>query len=62
MPLNADEVLAGLPTVNRDINDIPSAVAEIFLDHLKHLRYGDDESEVKKKRKKLTVEPGKSMG
>lgn len=61
MPLNPEEVLRRLPNEDQDAQDVRSTVGEVFVDHLKQLRYGDGEPQSKTRRKRLLVEPGKSI-
>ena len=55
-PLDKEEVLRSLPRDNLSPND---AVSEIFLEHLKQLRYGDEPA--RKRKKRLNVPAGKSV-
>lgn len=61
-PFNPEEVLAVLPNVEEDAERVKSSVGEVFIEHLNHLRYGEQEKQQKGRRKKLSVEPGKSIG
>ena len=62
MPLNANEILSRLPSVSTSSeSEVQFVVSEAFIEHLKVLRYGNEELQPKVRRKKMSVEPGKSV-
>lgn len=59
-PINKQQVLQKLPKVPSQNEDL-SLVSDIFLDYLKQMRYGDEASTTKCRKKKINVVPGKSV-
>lgn len=61
-PVDPRQVLAVLPSVEPDDEQVKTMVGEVFIDHLSRLRYGDKDKPQKGRRKKMSVAPGKSIG
>lgn len=64
-PFNANEVLKTLPSDSGDETTVDSgntSVSEAFVNILKNMRHGSDEGRKPMRRKKITVEPGCSVG
>ena len=59
VPFNPDTVLASIPDEQR-VAGLPESVSDTFIDHLKHLR-NTGKSTTGRKKKKLTIAPGKSF-
>lgn len=62
-PLNREEPMSRLPERISEREDVISQnVSEVFLDHLKRTRSTITENTTRKRRKKLNIPPGKSIG
>lgn len=63
LPLNKNAVLNKMPKIIDDgQNDqIGASVCDVFVEYLKNMRYGDQEETVRKRKKKVKVEAGKSI-
>ena len=64
VPLDADTVLSRLPSSepnSQETRNVQLTVSQVLLDHLKEMRYGNEDEQQKVRRKKVSVEPGKSV-
>ena len=62
-PLNRTAVLNRLPSASHCNHDeVNTSVSEVFIAHLQNLRQGDENRPAKRRRKRLNVVPGRSVG